>query len=243
VLEELLAAGVTIDRVAGVSMGAFIGAMFALGMDPEEIDARCFDEWVGRRPLGDYTIPRHGLIRGDRVLAMLERTFGANCVEELDRLFLSGSADLRSAELIVARHGRLQDAVARSLCIPVLAPPRIHDGRINGAGALVENLPIEVLAALGEGPLIAVDIKATIEAGRRRSGEPRLPSLGETLMRVMLLGSSDTSQAARKHADLIINPRNDGVGFLEFHQLDRAREAGRVAAQEALAQAPAALFA
>jgi NTE family protein len=242
VLEELLAAGITIDRVAGVSMGAFIGAMFSLGMDPEEIDARCYDEWVGRRPLGDYTIPRHGLIRGDRVLAMLDRTFGASRIEELERLFLSGSADLRSAELIVARHGLVQDAIARSLCIPVLAPPRIHEGRIIVDGALVENLPIEVLAQLGEGPLIAIDIKATIEGGRRRSGEPRLPSLGETLMRVMLLGSSDTSQAARKHADLIINPRNEGIGFLEFHQLDRARESGRAAAREALAGAPAALF-
>ena len=51
VLEELVAAGVEIDRVAGVSMGAFIGAMFALGMDAEEIDARCYEEWVRRRPL------------------------------------------------------------------------------------------------------------------------------------------------------------------------------------------------
>jgi hypothetical protein len=53
VLEELTAAGVAIDRVAGVSMGAFVGALFALGLDADEIDARCFEEWVQRNPMGD----------------------------------------------------------------------------------------------------------------------------------------------------------------------------------------------
>jgi predicted acylesterase/phospholipase RssA len=42
---------------------------------------------------------------------------------------------------------------------------------------------------------------------------------------------------------LLISPRADGVGLLEFHQLDAAREAGRVAAREALESASASLFA
>ena len=41
-------------------------------------------------------------------------------------------------------------------------------------------------------------------------------------------------------ADLIIKPRVEGVGLLEFHQLDAAREAGQTAAREALAQADTA---
>jgi hypothetical protein len=40
----------------------------------------------------------------------------------------------------------------------------------------------------------------------------------------------------------VINPRNEGVGLLEFHQLDRAREAGRRAAHAALEHASPALF-
>jgi NTE family protein len=43
---------------------------------------------------------------------------------------------------------------------------------------------------------------------------------------VLLLGSANTSEAARRDADLVIKPRPDGVGLLEFHQLDAAREAG-----------------
>jgi NTE family protein len=152
------------------------------------------------------------------------------------------SADLRTAELVVARHGLLRDSVARSMCIPILAPPRIQGQRILVDGALVDNLPIGTVAALGEGPLIAVDVKASLEHGKGRDGKPRLPPLGETLMRVVFFGSSDTSKAARRHADLIVTPRNAGVGLLEFHQLDRAREAGRAAAREALEDAPSSLF-
>ena len=68
-------------------MGAFIGGMFAMGMNADEIDARCYEEWIRRRPLGDYTVPRHSLIRGDRARAMLTRTFGTVAIEELGAAF------------------------------------------------------------------------------------------------------------------------------------------------------------
>lgn len=45
------------------------------------------------------------------------------------------------------------------------------------------------------------------------------------MARALLLGSVDTAEAARTHADLVITPQNDGVGMLEFHQLDRMRDA------------------
>jgi NTE family protein len=241
----------TIDRVAGVSMGAFIGGMFAMGMAGDEIDARCYDEWIRRRPLGDYTVPRRSLIRGERARAMLKRTFDDVAIEELPRSFMSGAAELRSAELVVSRWGPLWEAVGMSVCIPILAPPEVRGRHILVDGSLVDNLPVATMAALGEGPIIAVDVKASFErpsadGAKRREppadSAPRVPSLGETLTRVLLLGSANTSESARRHASLTITPRNEGVGLMEFHQLDSAREAGRVAAQKALEQAPASIF-
>jgi NTE family protein len=237
---------VTIDRVAAVSMGAFVGALFAMGLDADEIDARCFEEWVQRRPLSDYTVPRHALIRGERARAMLDRTFGNLTVEELALSFMSGSTELRSGRLAIHRWGPLWEAVGFSICIPVVAPPQMRGRELFIDGSLVDNLPVGVMADLGEGPVIAVDVKATFERspdGARRTGAPRPPSLGETLTRVLLLGSANTSDAARRHADLVVKPRAEGVGLLEFHQLDAAREAGRAAAREALEDAPAVLFA
>ena len=255
VLEELMAAGVTIDRVAGVSMGAFIGALFAMGLDADEIDARCFEEWVQRRPLSDYTIPRHSLIRGERSKSMLQRTFGQTMIEQLPLSFMSGCTELRSGRLVLARHGPLWEAVGFSMCLPILAPPQVRGRDILIDGSLVDNLPVGPMAELGEGPVIAVDVKPNAErpqtpgrgAGsiaddtRTESegdgGDPAglpmaiTPTLAETLTRVLLLGSANTSEAASRHADIVIRPRVAGIGLLEFHQLDAAREAGRAAAR------------
>ena len=249
VLEELMAAGIEIDRVLGVSMGAYVGALFAMGMGGDEMDARCFEEWVQRRPLGDYTLPRHAFIRGQRAEAMLHRSFGETAVEELPRSYMCGVAELRSGRLLVVRHGLLWEGVGASICIPVLAPPILRGRDLLVDGSLVDNLPVQTMADLREGPVIAVDVKASFEssggeaqANATRTREPRPPSLGETLTRVLLLGSSNTSDAARRHADLIIKPRAEGVGLLEFHQIDAAREAGRAAAREALERDAAPLF-
>jgi NTE family protein len=255
VLEELLASGIEVDRVLGVSMGAYVGALFAIGLDADEMDARCFEEWVQRRPLGDYTVPRHSLIRGDRVRALLHRSFGELAIEELARSYMCGYAELRSARLLLARYGPLWEAVGYSINIPVLGTPEVRGRDLLIDGSLVDNLPVESMADMGEGPIIAVDVKATFErapngrppaaegsAQGRPAREPRPPSIGETLTRVLLLGSSNTSEAARRHADLVIKPQAEGVGLLEFHQLDAAREAGRVAAVSALEHAPAGLF-
>jgi len=250
VLEELTAAGATIDRVAGVSMGAVIGAMFAMGHDADEMDEICFEEWVQRRPLSDYTVPRHSLIRGERFRAMLHRTFGTRLIEELPRSFMCGSTELRSGRLEIARHGPLWEAVSFSICLPVIAPPQIRGREMFIDGSLVDNLPVTALADMGEGPIIAVDVKATFDrsangpsvARTRDDRTPRTPSLGETLTRVLLLGSENTTAAAQRHADLVIKPRVEGIGLLEFHQLDSAREAGRMAARGALERAPAGFF-
>ena len=249
VLEELTAAGVMIDRVAGVSMGALIGALFAMGHDADEIDAICFEEWVQRRPLSDYTIPRHSLIRGERGRSMLHRTFGTGLIEELPLSFICGSTELRSGRLEIARHGLLREAVGQSICLPIIAPPQVRGREMFIDGSLVDNLPVKAMADMAEGPIIAVDVKFAFDrpeggqaAGRGRDDRPpRLPSLGETLVRVLLLGSENTSEAARRHADLLIKPRAGGIGLLEFHQLDTAREVGRAATREALERVSAGL--
>ena len=182
VLEELTAGGVVIDRVAGVSMGAFVGGLFAMGLDADEIDARCFEEWVQRRPLSDYTFPRHALIRGERARAMLERTFGDVAIEELARSFMSGATELRSGRLEVARWGPLYEAIGFSLCLPIVAPPQVRGREMFIDGSLVDNLPVGLMAGLGEGPVIAVDVKASLghaegrpSVGRRRCGRRASP--------------------------------------------------------------------
>jgi EmrB/QacA subfamily drug resistance transporter len=255
VLEELLAAGVTIDRVGGVSCGAWIGAMFALGMDPDEIDARCYEDWVRRNPLTDYTFPRTAMIRGLRVRAVFERNL-PGLIEELPRDYFCVSCDLVSGELVVHRDGPLVVAAGASQCLPGLAPPVALDGRLLIDGGVLNNLPVDVMAAAREGPVIAVDVTTryrppTSDGHRRRAGSRAngvwdnhtpLPSVLETISRSLVLGSIDTAQSAREHADIVIEPVEPDVGMLEWHQLDRVRERGRRAAREVLGSTEPALL-
>ena len=64
VVDELQRAGIVIDRVGGTSMGAVVAGLVALGLEPSDMFAVARRELVARRPFGDVTWPRHGLVRG-----------------------------------------------------------------------------------------------------------------------------------------------------------------------------------
>jgi predicted acylesterase/phospholipase RssA len=228
-------------RVGGVSMGAFIGGQLAMERDVAAIDACCYEEWVRRNPINDYTIPRAGLIRGNKARAMVERVFGDTRAEDLSRSFYCASVNLRRSGLVISREGLLCEIVGASMSLPLIAPPVRNEDALLIDGSLLDNLPLEPMSAAGEGPLVAIDIKggeerpsAPGEPGRSgaRDHRRRLPSLPETLGRIALLSSANTDDAAQRYADLTIPIRVSGVGLLEFHQIDHAREAGRRAALE-----------
>jgi predicted acylesterase/phospholipase RssA/CRP-like cAMP-binding protein len=236
VLEELVSAGIAVDRVSGTSMGAFIGALVAQGLDPEELDARCYEEWVRRNPVNDYHFPRNSLIRGVRARTMLQRVF-PGCIEDLNLGYFCVTVDLIAAKPVYHRHGALAEAVGASMILPGFAPPLRSEGRLLVDGGLMDNLPTEVMASEGDGPIIAVDSTDPSVRHLPDGVEPEVPSLAETLFKAMLLSESD-SDRRRSFADLLIRPDCSDIGTVEFHMLDAARERGRRAAATTLAAAP-----
>ena len=259
VLRELLDAGVLIDRLGGCSMGALVGALFAGGLSPEEIEKKLRAEFVERNPIGDYTLPVAALVRGRRASAMLVRLFGDLRIEELPLEFFCVSCDLVTSELVVHRSGPVYEAVGASICLPGIAPPLSVGDRLLVDGGVLNNLPVETMAGRGEGPVAAVDVTNRYQAPSLRAGgvrRPRLerltaglrravigwdsalPSFSETLMRSVVLGSIDTAEAAQRHAELVIAPSVQGIGLTEFGRLDELRAQGAAATREVLAATP-----
>jgi EmrB/QacA subfamily drug resistance transporter len=228
VLEE---AGVHVDRIAGTSAGALLGALYAAGYDAEELDAAIYEEFVRHNPHGDYTFPRYGLIRGQKTQAGLIRHFGDLLIEELPREFRCASVDLVRRELIIHRRGLVMDAVMASLRLPGLySPYRIGDV-LHVDGGVMDNVPVDALTGAPEGLIVAVGVNlGTTSPG----GQTDLLGIRDTLMRAMLVSSHQAAEQSLARADVVIRPRADSVGLLEWHQIDVVREAGRQAALRAL---------
>jgi predicted acylesterase/phospholipase RssA len=254
VLDELVAAGVAIDRVAGTSMGSYIGGLFALGLSPDEIASRCHEEFVRRNPMNDYTIPLIALTRGGKAARMLTRSFGTARIEALPRHFFCLSSELVQSSVVMHRRGSMAWAVAGSMCLPTVFPPLSTPDGLLVDGGVLNNLPVEQMAASGEGPVIASDVSARLPPPPPRiTGGPLhrrlvrraralalgtdmpLPNIRDTLLRAMTLGSIDSVAAAREYADLVISPDMREFGLLSWNALERMREEGRRAARAALA--------
>lgn len=254
VVEVLLEAGVTFDRIAGVSMGAVVGAQLAMGVDPAAIRERCQEEFVRGNPMGDYTLPVVALVRGRRAEAMVRRMFGDVLIEELPVEFMCTSCDLVTSTQHFHRRGLLIEAVGASFCLPGIGPPVAMGDRLLVDGGVMNNLPVEPLAATGEGPVIASDVTAMFEVPRRHqrvggvAGRLRGAVLGrgidvplripEVIIRSITLGSIDTAAEGDAHANIVIRPDVSRIPLTAFDQIDALIDAGRQAARATLEAHP-----
>jgi NTE family protein len=255
VLEELRSAGLQFDRVGGVSLGALVGAAIAMDLESEAI-YEIFEREAARNPTNDFTIPAFSLVRGAKLRRLLYDALGERRIEQLPLRFFCLSCDLIARETVVHRTGPVVDAVYASAAIPGVFPPvATTDGRLLVDGGVLDNLPVAIMARTGEGPVIAVDVTGRREQFKRpqRPGMARLgrpirraltgseadiPRLGETIMRTVAVGSSDTVAAARLHADMVITPPVDEIGPMDWKALPLVVEIGRRAARAALAANP-----
>lgn len=230
VIEVLEEHGVRVDRVAGTSLGAVMGAFLATGRSAAELDATCYRFMVKHAIMGDYTLPRASLLRGARIDDALAEIFGDLTIEALALPFACVSVDLVSRQQVVHRRGSLVQALAASSRLPGILPPYRHDdGGVHVDGGLVNNLPVDLLTG-PLGPVIAVQVGGLpgldVEAARVRSGRLGIP---ETIMRSMMLASDNANEAAIARADVLIRPDTSSATLTEFFQIDALREAGRAA--------------
>jgi EmrB/QacA subfamily drug resistance transporter len=236
VLQELTEAGILVDRVAGASIGSIVAGAWASGLDPQALHDVHYEDFVRANPIGDYTWPSVSLIKGRRTRSMLRRRLGGQEIQALPRQFRCMSVDLLGRVPMQHRSGDLAEAIGASVSIPVLFPPMRMADHLLVDGGVLDNLPVGLLTERDEGPILAVNIAMGGGGGGRttRTGPPRMPSMGDTLLRVMMIGSGGAVQAARDAGATVITPPPLGVGTLEWHQMDLIVEAGRMAARRLL---------
>ena len=161
VLRALAEAGVPVDWVGGTSIGALIAALVAQRAPPDESLARCREHFSSLR---DPTLPLVSLLAGRRIRARLDRALGEVAIEDLPLPFFCVSTNLSRARPTVHERGPLVRAIRASISVPGILPPVSMDGDLLVDGGLVNNLPIDVMAAKPEiGVVLAVDVSEEIE--------------------------------------------------------------------------------
>jgi len=166
VLRALVEAGIRIDLVAGTSMGAFVGALFAAGkLDALEKEFLGMD-WQGIVSLVDPVFPRSGLIDGHKIGEFVRRHVPEPGIESLPMPFRAVATDISTGEEVGIDSGNLVEAVRASIAVPGVFTPVRCNGRVLADGGLVNPVPVSAVRAMGAEAVIAVDLNHDIVTNR-----------------------------------------------------------------------------
>lgn len=166
VLRAIEEAGIKVDLVAGTSMGAVVGAVYAAGKMAGLADRfRAFD-WQQIAGLLDPVFPRSGLIDGQKIADFVRAHVAAANIEDLSIPFRAVATCIMSGEEVACASGDLIDAVRASISVPGIFTPVRSNGRILVDGGLVNPVPVSVARTMGAGLVIAVDLNHDIVTSR-----------------------------------------------------------------------------
>jgi NTE family protein len=236
VLQALQEVGVPFDYVAGTSMGGIIAAGLALEWSIDEIKERVKDAFVTNNPLSDFTLPLIALFRGAKVSALLQKHFGDLRIEDMPKPYFCVSANLTTGRDYVHRSGLVWRALRASVALPGILPPvTVEGGHLIVDGGVMNNLPVDVMAAEARGPIIAVDVSGEIDlrAYDPKYGERSIwsmvtqrmrgsPSIISILMRAGTVGSDAQRRIVREQADFLYEPPLEGIGMRDWQAFERA---------------------
>ncbi|MCG3173938.1 MAG: putative NTE family protein [Myxococcota bacterium] len=245
VIRAMYELGIPIDCVGGASMGAVIAAQAAMRWNLSRFLSSNREGFIENQPLRDYTLPFLSVISGRKYARMLQRMFGDTMIEDLPLRFFCVSSDLTHAELVVHDRGPLWNWLRASSALPGVGPPVFHEGRLLVDGAVMNNLPTDVMRGFCEGIVIAVDVgnDSTLETDPRfqeaptgleilirrfAAGNPNtgLPGIFDVLHRAATLHSLRVSRQTRLSADVLIQPPVGAFKMLDFSVLHDVESLG-----------------
>ena len=142
VIQWLTEQGYEIRSIAGASMGAVVGGIYAAGKLDVYANWVCGLQRMDVLRLLDPTLGQAGLIKGQRILEALRTLIGDRAIEELPISFTAVATELDSGKEVWLQQGSLFDALRASFSTPLVFTPWARDGRTLVDGAVVNPIPI-----------------------------------------------------------------------------------------------------
>ena len=233
---------IPIDVAAGTSMGGLVGGAYATGMEPAELqtfittldwdqlfgastfayknirrktDARAYPSRLEFGLKGGI-VPPTAINSGEHVELLLGRIaapyFEIQDFDELPTPFRTVAVDLLSAQPVVMRSGSLADAMRATMSLPLIFPPTQVNGQVLIDGGTMDNVPADVVKAMGASHVIAVNVGDLSD--REGVSYTMLGVAGNTLD-AMMRASTRRAIAA---ADVVINVPLEKYGSLDWRR-------------------------
>jgi NTE family protein len=258
VLQVLEENGIYPTYVAGTSIGALVGAMYAAGISASRMaQLAATMRW---RSLLSFNIPTlnlslqnlsfaggtlpflegaTGFFELDKLADWFESVVGGKIeFEQLNIPFTAMATDLVSGDILALNTGRIATAVRASCSVPGIFTPTQREGRILVDGGVSQNLPAAAARAMGADYVISVDILpaggATVFS--RPGDVDYKPHHIVDVAMYSIYSLIRLTQADDTQSDCIITP---AIGHISFTDLGRNQEliaAGRTATEALLPQ-------
>lgn len=158
VIEELLSRGYDITSVAGTSMGALVGGIYAAGKLPD------FKKWVlgidkfRMFQLLDFSFRLDGMVKGQRIISTLKEMVPDLSIEALPIPFAAISTDMAAEREVVFDSGSLFDAIRASISLPAFFRPVHKSDMVLMDGGILNPLPINQVSRRRGDKVFAVDV-------------------------------------------------------------------------------------
>lgn len=266
VIEALESQGYTIKSLAGTSMGALVGGVYAAGKLPELKSWLYTLDATEVLKLVDFTLSRHGFIKADRVFSTLKSLVPDTDITDLPIPYTATAYDLGKEEEVVFARGSLYDAIRASVAIPSVLTPVKKGKSVLVDGGVVNNLPLSNVARTDGDLLVAVHVNANVPVLSLPKTEKQTDAASayKTIQAYLskLFNTEPSKQSddlgyfefleknfdamreqmvqltVQQHPpDVLIEISKKTCGTFDFYKAEEVVEAGRAAAQKALDKA------
>jgi predicted acylesterase/phospholipase RssA/CRP-like cAMP-binding protein len=251
VIRALREAGVPIDMIGGTSMGAVIAGALGMGFDWKDILEISRTGWLRHKPHKEYTLPFISLVRTRVLDRWAKEVYGTTDIEDMWLNFYCVSCNLTTRETVIFERGPLWKAVRASSSLPGVFVPVLLDGNVFVDGAIVNNLPGDIMRKRSCQKVIVVDVGSETTFAFQLTEFPspwqflraqmlpftsriEAPNIAALLMRTTEVSSTQKTNEAKRDADLCLRPPIDKYGVLEFRAIDQIVEVGYRYAQKKL---------
>ncbi|XP_075988981.1 patatin like phospholipase domain containing sws isoform X4 [Anticarsia gemmatalis] len=244
-------AGIPIDMVGGVSIGAFMGALWCMERNITTVTQKA-REWSQKmtqwgKQLLDLTYPATSMFSGRQFNTTIRSTFGEVHIEDLWLPYFTVTTDISSSCMRVHRHGSLWRYIRASMSLSGYMPPLCDpvDGHLLLDGGYVNNLPADVMRSLGAKHILAIDVGSQDDTDLTNYGDDlsgwwllwkrwnpfttpvKVPNLPDIQSRLAYVSCNRQLEEVKK-SDYCeyIRPPIDAYKTLQFGSFDEIREVG-----------------